>query len=396
MRHSDWMTSLARLAPTIASYADRMHAVLGDDHHIASPLGAWLLLALAAPAARGARREALTDVLGTDVDHAAAMAAHLLAEPHPAAVAAAAMWHRAEFATSALEAWERALPVQVERGAMPEQPVADLWVRANTMDLVKTFPLSITDDTALVLASALATRVSWIQPFDLAPAAELGPGEWSAHLGQVLRTPGFGHAAFVARTSRAGVVAVHTAQSGEGLAVMSVVADQGVAAADLLAAAYKIALIADPPRVSLFDLPLGEGPLWTITERPADLTQPREEQCAAVLPAWSASSSHDLGAPSLGFAEAAQALIGLLRPGEYQSQAKQAAFARYSRTGFEAAAVTGVGIRTSAMIQRRPGVLRQAVMRFGHPYAVVAVCRGGRWDGLPVFSAWVASPSPAS
>lgn len=69
--------------------------------------------------------------------------------------------------------------------------------------------------------------------------------------------------------------------------------------------------------------------------------------------------------------------------------------ARYSRTGFEAAAVTGMGVQAAMMGQRAPGLLREAVLRFGHPYAVVAVCQDGRWDGLPVFSAWITSPSSA-
>ena len=50
----------------------------------------------------------------------------------------------------------------------------------------------------------------------------------------------------------------------------------------------------------------------------------------------------------------------------------------------------------------RDGVLREAELRFGHPYAVVAVAtqRGGAapgpWHGLPVFSAWVADAVDAA
>ncbi|MBM0258971.1 hypothetical protein JNW89_21570, partial [Micromonospora sp. 4G55] len=43
----------------LARYAARLHAGAGDRHHVASPLGAWLLLALAAPAATGADRDEL-------------------------------------------------------------------------------------------------------------------------------------------------------------------------------------------------------------------------------------------------------------------------------------------------------------------------------------------------
>jgi hypothetical protein len=44
------------LAGLVAGYSRRLHAVIGERHHVASPLGAWLLLALAGPAQRRARR----------------------------------------------------------------------------------------------------------------------------------------------------------------------------------------------------------------------------------------------------------------------------------------------------------------------------------------------------
>jgi len=33
-------------AAAVARYAGRLHRVAGEGHHVASPLGAWLLLAL--------------------------------------------------------------------------------------------------------------------------------------------------------------------------------------------------------------------------------------------------------------------------------------------------------------------------------------------------------------
>ncbi len=76
--------------------------------------------------------------------------------------------------------------------------------------------------------------------------------------------------------------------------------------------------------------------MWTLTERPSP--SGNEERVVAVLPAWSAHSDHELDADALGFPAAAEALIALLPPGRYDFAAKQSALARYSRTGFEAAA----------------------------------------------------------
>jgi hypothetical protein len=393
----------AGVAVPLAGYARRLHAVAGPRHHVASPLGAWLLLALCAPASTGQTRESLNEVLGCDSADAAELAAGLLAAPHPPVPAAAAVWPRPTSAT--LERWLGGLPPQVETGPVTTQAALDDWARRHTFDLIERFPITIDPSVCLVIATALATRVSWVRPFDLAPASALGPSSpWAEELSQVLRTPeGPGHDQFVAATQAAGDVAVHAALARCGLLVASVAADPGVPAGDVLAAAYELApaLVtgASVARRSLFDLPLGDGPLWAISERTAPIKSgaAREERCTAVLPAWTAQSKLDLDDPSLGFAAAADALA----PGDLW-EARQAAMARYTRTGFEAAAVSGLAV-TLAMRVPRTGLVRTAELRFGHPYAVVAVTldtsgppHPGPWHGLPVFSAWVADPEDAA
>jgi hypothetical protein len=285
--------------------------------------------------------------------------------------------------------------------------------------MIPRFPLRLTPAVILMLATALATRVSWLRPFDLAPASELGRGSpWAGQLQQVLRAPagpGSGHDQFIAGTQSAGDVAVHTAWAAGGLLVTSVAAAPGVPAADVLAAGYDlaagIAAGGQPGRRSLFDLELGTGPLWTLTERAGRTTAPggREERCGTVLPAWSANSTHDLRHPGLGFRQAAAGLAGLLGLADFTYQASQACAASYSRTGFEAAAVTSMAVSMAAQL-RPPGMIRTAELRFGHPFAVVAVVAvvaadqgGGRrgqhpspWCGLPVFSAWVTQPEDAA
>jgi hypothetical protein len=263
----------------------------------------------------------------------------------------------------------------------------------------------------------VAARVSWKRPFDLAPASALGSASpWAVTLTRVLRTPqGLpngrvpGHDQFIAATDAAGDVAVHAASARDGLQVVSVAAAPEVPAADVLSAAYDLgtALAAGGPltRRSLFDLPLREGPAWTISEERADTAAPggREERYTAVLPAWSAHSTHQLTDPRLGFATVRRALDPI-----DPWQAKQAAMARYTRTGFEAGAVTALAVALSAVAER-PGVRRTAELRFGHPFAVVAVAAGNAtprdsqrpvpaspWHGLPVFSAWVADPEDAT
>ncbi|MEU7619834.1 hypothetical protein AB0B27_27590 [Micromonospora rifamycinica] len=457
----------------LARYAARLHAGIGDRHHVASPLGAWLLLALAAPAATGADRAELADVLGVDGETAAATAAALLDRPHPLVASASAVWHRPGTDTARLAGWRDGLPRAATTGPLPDQAGLDGWAREQTLGLVDRFPLTVSPRVLLALASALATRISWAVPFDLVPGATLGhdpdttdrpaggpgtgrtgddpgterpdhdpgadrtagdprterPGDdpgterpdgdpgrpagddgagrpgsaWAGRLTCALRTPEHGHRVWIASTGAAGEVAVHAApaveRDGAGLVVLSVVADPAVPPADVLAAGYELAGAAvdgEPARRSLFDLPLGTGPLGTLREERVRTSARggREERHHAVLPCWSARDEHDLTAAGLGFPAAARALGGLLGT-EVGVEARQAAVAHYGRYGFEAAAVTGA----FALVSLPPeGVRRTAELRFGHPYAVLAVATDhrdgttGPWHGVPVFSAWVAAP----
>src|SRR5258708_37157029 len=80
------------VAAPLARYARRFHAAIGAGHHVASPLGAWLLLALCATASEAG---ALGATLGCDPAEAADLAAALLASPPPLVPAAAAARGRA-------------------------------------------------------------------------------------------------------------------------------------------------------------------------------------------------------------------------------------------------------------------------------------------------------------
>ena len=357
-------------------------------------------------------------MLGVDGETAAATAAALLDRPHPLVPSATALWHRPGADTGPLAGWRDGLPRATATGPLPDQAGLDAWAREHTLGLIDRFPLTVSPRVLLALASALATRISWAAPFDLVPGSALGPDRptaptrtgrsatgpesWpgAAHPGA--RAPGL-----IASTGSAGDVTVHAAaaveRDGAGLVVLSVLADPTVRPADVLAAGYALAGAAvdgEPGRRSLFDLPLGAGPLGTLREERVRTSarDGREERQHAVLPCWSAQDEHDLTAPGLGFAAVGRALGGLLGA-QVGVEARQAAVAHYDRYGFEAAAVTGAFALTSLPPE---GVRRTAELRFGHPYAVLAVATDhradgtGPWHGVPVFSAWVAEPQEPS
>jgi hypothetical protein len=378
------------LGETIARYAAGLQPTFGEAHHVASALGAWLVLALAAPAATGEDRVALEAALGEPAEQASTIARSLLAEPHPAVAAAAAVWSRATAHGVGWDAWAESLGQAA--GPMPSQAEADAWVRKHTSGLIEGLPIDLSPDVLFTLVSALATKVSWNVPFAVASAEELG-GAWG--VARVLRSQPR-HRCLIVADPEAGDVAVHIVESGEetdGLAVVSVLAAPGITPSTTLAAAHRIAL-GDAPARSLSDLPLGEGHGWQITEEPG-----QGDRVWALLPAWSAASTHDLLAdPATGFAAGNRGVGALLAgpetagPGQ-DSVAVQQAVAQYSRVGFQAAAVTLFGRKTAASIG---GTRRVAVLEFSRPYAAIAVTRQaypdgytGPWHGLPVFSAWI-------
>jgi hypothetical protein len=303
---------------------------------------------------------------------------------------------------------------------MPSQAGADEWAKRETLGLIRKFPMEIDEFTRIVLASALATKVSWQVPFEVVPAdahcAVSSP--WRSVVSRFLWD---GHAeehAMIARTEAAGVVAVHCAAAREDLTVVSVSGAVESDRASVLAAAYEIAatVCEDWGRqaCSLFHLPLGPGHSWEISEREVSVfvRQPRPERIAgAALPAWRVQGDLDLlRAPAFCTQPALTTLRELIGPRpDDRCGATQAAVASFTRYGFEAAAVTALGIRAAAALRPQGrAVERTAVLRFDHPYAAVAIAgrapgfvRGvsheppapsSSFPGLPLFAAWVHEP----
>lgn len=215
-----------------------------------------------------------------------------------------------------------------------------------------------------MLASALATKVDWRQPFELA-SVESTPGgaaSWPSDVTTVLRSP-----AHVRRyicsseLSGAGDVAVHEARA-EGLLVVSLAAGPDISQAQVIASAHRVACAAmapwtsglEPLERSLFDLELGSHPCWHLVESPGLVTSTtgREERVEAYLPAWQAETDLDLTTePELGVGPVLSGLSRLLVPDPrgHLVEARQAAKASFSQKGFTAAAVTAFGLQLSSV-----------------------------------------------
>jgi hypothetical protein len=414
--------SVGRMPALVGSYARRVTPAVLAEHRgasVSSALGVWLLLAACASAATGSSRAELEEALGCPAKEASRLLATFMADPPPALHAAIALWVAVNDATAELASWTRGLPEVVESGFMPSQGEADAWAGRETQGLIRRFPMSIDENTRVVLASALATKVQWEVPFDVVPAGDhCGPDSpWRGSLVRMLWDPAADGHAEIARSEAAGLVAVHCAAAHDGLTVVSVSGAPDVDRSSVLAAAYEVAATVcggwGRDACSLFDVPLGVGHSWEISERevPVFVAEPRRERMAGVaLPAWRVEDKLDLlRSPAFATAPALETLRTLIGPRpDDRCEATQAAVAAFGRHGFEAAAVTALGIRTAAM--RRPqaqAVERRAVLRFDHPYAAVAIAGRpmgprSRFDapsspdtsfpGLPLFAAWVHEP----
>lgn len=407
------MSSTSAIAPAVARYAATVHAAAPAAHHVVSPLGAWLVLALAASAADPGEVPApLAEALGMPPEDATRLAGALLDAPHPAVASAVGLWWRHDVVTDRLTAYLARLPRGATREPLTDQARLDAWTRDHTLGLVDRFPVQLRRDLLLVLASALATRVRWRELFDLVPAAELADGgPFASAVTSALRSVR-GHDVRLVRTRAAGVVGAHVAASADGLAVVSVLAAPDADRAGALAAAHEVAVglrdgaIGD--HLSLFDLPAGAGDVGEIVEDSVLAGRSPRERGVAVLPSWRARSEVDLldGPAAPGFAAAGEALADLLPPARTVLEARQVALASYTREGFEAAAVTAVGVRMAAVVSATEVPRRTLHLRFDRPYAVVAVAVRPEpevaaavdegWYGLPVFSAWVAEPAESS
>lgn len=349
-------------AEAVRTYAAITRSALGSaEAPVISYAGLWLLLASLAPAA-----ETETDeILGLNRADARAAALALLEAPHPTIGAAVAGWLREGVELT------KGLPIVLD--PLPDQAGLDAWADEHTRGLIKEFPLEIDAQTLLVLASALVVTPRWSE--------QLEEGDD----GLLLLEDGF---QAVVATEAAGPVAVASPPSEDGISVYSVIAEEGVSADDVWRAADEIVRRIDAGEVHdrTFDAAGVEtGHAWTVREVTTFGSAP-SDRWRSHLPEWSAEDRHDLSAAP-GVAEIARGVMAAVAE-ETEAVCIQKAVASFDREGFKAAAVTGMMVRAAAAAPRETKV-RQIDLRFDRPHAVVAVARGGAWEGIPLFSSWV-------
>lgn len=369
---SAWTTSTRPdTAGLIAAYAACTRQTLGTAQTSAiSYLGLWLLLARFAPVAIGAHRARLAEALGISCEEAAAQAADLLDAPHPTIAAALGAWSRSRVTME--------LPFALDE--LPDQAGLDSWASEHTRGLIDRFPLQVDPLTDLVLATALVLQPRWTEKMTTDENGRLV-------LDGGLQT--------IVDTSAAGLVAVAKPFSEDGVDVVSVIAAPDVSPTDVWHGVDEV--VAELNEGALWHgvSPGGvpaDGHAWTVRETTEtfiqwDAPDDYDDLWRSHLPRWDAAAQSAL-TTAPGVAELVASLREAVPALEGPVECVQAAQAAYDENGFEAAAVTALAMAMGApqFVER---TIHRVEVTFDRPHAVVAVARGGAWEGVPLFHCWV-------
>ncbi|MFI2201432.1 serpin family protein [Streptomyces sp. NPDC020192] len=360
--------------------------------------GVWPLLAFLADGAAGPARAELAGALGVPASQAAGAARELLAALASVSGLDAALGLWTHQGLALREEWRAGLPAGTYGvfgdDLVTAQERLDAWAAERTGGLVERMPVTLTRDARMVLASALALRTTWRQPFEEQPLRpDAGPWQGRTLRGLRRRSP---------RPDRVGVtgtpdgfVTALTVPGDNGVDVHLVLGEERMTPGQVLTAGVGIVERALPLTAG-GALPHGHvGPGLYVEQQPALAPEPLSLDVRTV--AYEVRADHDLLAlaPLFGLTAASDPGHGHF-PGVSEfplaiGQARQSALARFGPLGFRAAAVTVVmAAPGSAPPQYR---YESTVVRavFDRPFGFLAVDRESR---LVLVAGWVTEPAP--
>lgn len=372
-------------------------AGVSEDGTVFSAAGVWPLLAYLANGAEGAARAELAEALGLPAGQATGAANELFAAMGAmrGLETALGLWTKRTLELRA--EWEAGLPTD-SHGVLTGDPVADhraldAWTVKRTGGLIDRMPVTLSEDTQMVLASALTMRTQWLSPFqevELETAYEpwttrprLGLRRSSAVLDRVgvADTPG----GYVTELKVLGnnALDVHLLLGEEDMTPGQVLG----AGIDILAGRYAVV---PGPR-----LPYGNvGPGLRVEK--VRCTRPEPPSLEVTTAAYHMNASHDLLKLHrlFGLTTARDTSRGHF-PGISGfplavGSAEQNTMARFGALGFEAAAVTAFDAVAGGLFDLRY-VTTQASAAFDRPFGFLALHRHTR---LVLTAGWVTDPLP--
>lgn len=358
---------------------------MGAEDFVLSGAGLWPLLALLAAAADDPAGAELAAALDRPTDNAQQEALEIIdiLRGGQSTTAALGIWTREHVPLD--PDWAAPLPKEV-LGALTDQAALDRWADEQTGGLIDKFPLEITQETLLVLASALTARVRWRTPFEGYPRVR---GEtWTDDPGpadqQLLRRT----------TSNLSIAAVlddavtRVVVEGDGDVDVHLLLGTDQSPAEILVAGLRE--LSGQAQVRLAaDTGDRGGPGLAVerlkSSRPKDMLE-------LSLPSFEITTKHNLLANrdlfGLRLLSTSTSHLPRLSPIPLAiSGGAQDVLARFFAEGFEAAAVTTFGAMTGALEPRYE--VTYARVDFGRPFGFLAVHRPSR---LAVVAGWVKSP----
>lgn len=340
-----------------------------------SGLGVWPLLAILANAADEPGRSELGAAAEVEPDQASARARDLVetldgsADLH----AALGIWvaDDLKLAESFGEVLPPALRGTLTHDAARDKAMLDGWVREHTDGLIEQMPLTVTPDLVLALASALSLRTTWTRPFA------------QDERGRLTRTD--------FDLSTVEVYDDLTAITVAGTEDVDVVLGLGTPDAR---ASHVVPRLLDPQGTAVDAAAVLERTEPGTDVRPGlrvVTSTARRPDLELTLPAFEVRADHDLmdnadlfGLQAVSGRPEGTGHFSRISPEQLEvSQARQTVFARFFASGFEAAAVTAVGMVRMAMATPENKRLRITLDR---PFAFAAVHRP---TGLPIVTGWI-------
>ncbi|WP_067483521.1 serpin family protein [Actinomadura hibisca] len=370
----------------------RWAATCTGESTVQAGVGAWPLLAFLAAGATGEGRAELEEAVGVDAASAAQAGRELLdlLAASPGVRAALGVWTHREALLR--PSWTDALAPNSHGvlSGVPETDQAhlDAWASEQTGGLIPAMPVTVDERTLLVLASALAVRTTWLQPFDESDGYF---GETWAHF--LFRMSQFLDRVRVAETP-AGPVTMLRVMGRNGIDVHLALGEADRAAADVLPSAIDV-LARRHRTVPADSLPIGtSAPGLEI--RHARSYRP-EDRLAVTVPRFSLKAEHDLlklpevfGLTTVSDTERGH-FPGISDAPLAVQRAGQNAMTNFTAKGFEAAAVTVIAAAAGGMPPPPPYRVKEAEFHIDRPFGFLAVHRR---TGLILTAGWVADGEP--
>jgi serine protease inhibitor len=287
--------------------------------------------------------------------------------------------------------WTATIPHTVRRQLTGDTEIdrarVDGWVQRTTDGLMTSLPGF--GPAPIVLASVVAVRTSWVEPFDEEPWSIVS-GPWASATvpGLVHRGPDVDDVAVWATDD--GPVTMFRVVGAEEIDVYLAVGVEEAACGHVMRAAVE-AVAAGTVGTPGSALPEGQPAPGVRVGAPAMLSLDGRLTVRTV--GFAVDADHDLLASADLFGlRAAASAPGVLFPRMTPlavpvGQARQTALARFTATGFEAAAVSSV-----AMLEEAPAqtTARPVEVSFDRPFGFVAVHRPTH---QVLFAGWVAEPA---